>query len=161
MPTTDAALQSQIRNIEATHDRTMRAWFTIIDRSRLTKHPDVIAMLKTQPGIAHDRAAPVPTGDPTALLYNSPAPRPASTATRSTTGSSRPTTRLRTDSHRRHCSACSAAYFSLAVPGREPTRYDSPLPPRHPSEAPVTAARRGFRHAFRWQASGYDAENHL
>jgi hypothetical protein len=80
MTNTDAALASQIRNIEATYNRTMPEWFTIIDGSGLTKHPDVIALLKDQYGIAHGAAhrisllyrqhtTPAPTGDPVDLLY--------------------------------------------------------------------------------------------
>jgi Domain of unknown function (DUF5655)/Domain of unknown function (DUF4287) len=80
MTNTDAALASQVRNIEATYNRTMAQWFTIIDGSRLSKHPDVIALLKDQYGITHGAAhrisllyrqhtTPAPTGDPVDLLF--------------------------------------------------------------------------------------------
>jgi len=44
----DAALQSQIRNIEATYGKPLDHWFTVIDASGLTKHNEVVAMLKAE-----------------------------------------------------------------------------------------------------------------
>ena len=34
----DAAVQSQIRNIEATYDKPLDHWFAVIDASDLAKH---------------------------------------------------------------------------------------------------------------------------
>jgi hypothetical protein len=52
----DAALQSQIRNIEATYGKPLGHWFTVIDASGLTKHNQVVAMLKADHGLAHGAA---------------------------------------------------------------------------------------------------------
>ena len=52
----DAALQSQIRNIEATYGKPLDHWFAVIDASGLTKHNQVVAMLKTDHGLAHGAA---------------------------------------------------------------------------------------------------------
>jgi hypothetical protein len=52
----DAALQSQIRNIEATYGKPLDHWFAVIDASGLTKHNQVVAMLKSEHGLAHGAA---------------------------------------------------------------------------------------------------------
>ncbi|MDR3036264.1 MAG: DUF4287 domain-containing protein [Kitasatospora sp.] len=52
----DAALQSQIRNIETTYGQPLDHWFAIIDASGLTKHNQVVAMLKADHGLAHGAA---------------------------------------------------------------------------------------------------------
>jgi hypothetical protein len=52
----DAALQSQIRNIETTYGKPIDHWFAVIDTSGLTKHIEVVAMLKTDHGLAHGAA---------------------------------------------------------------------------------------------------------
>jgi hypothetical protein len=77
-----AALQTQIRNIEATYGKPLDHWFAIIDASGLTKHNEVVAMLKSDYGLAHGAAhrisllarqrdagaAPVPS-EPADALY--------------------------------------------------------------------------------------------
>ncbi|MBO0832102.1 MAG: DUF4287 domain-containing protein [Actinobacteria bacterium] len=52
----DAALQSQIRNIETTYRKPVSHWFAVIDESGLTKHNEVVSMLKTKHGLAHGAA---------------------------------------------------------------------------------------------------------
>ena len=52
----DAALLSQIRNLEATYGKPLDHWFAVIDASGLTKHNEVVAMLKTDHGLAHGAA---------------------------------------------------------------------------------------------------------
>jgi hypothetical protein len=52
----DAALQSQIRNIEITYGKPLDHWFAVIDASCLTKHNQVVAMLKADHGLAHGAA---------------------------------------------------------------------------------------------------------
>ena len=52
----DAALQSQIRNIETTYGKPLDYWFGVIDASGLTKHNEVVAMLKADHGLAHGAA---------------------------------------------------------------------------------------------------------
>src|SRR5690242_4428137 len=56
MATVEEALQTQIRNIEATYGRTMPEWFALIAASGLTKHTDVIAMLKREYAMTHGSA---------------------------------------------------------------------------------------------------------
>jgi hypothetical protein len=84
----DAALQSQIRNIETTYGKPLDHWFAVIDASGLTKHNQVVAMLKSDHGLAHgaahrvsllarqrdhaDLAAP---SDPADALYTGPKAR--------------------------------------------------------------------------------------
>jgi hypothetical protein len=79
----DAALQSQIRNIEATYGKPLDYWLAVIDASGLTKHTEVVAMLKAGHGLAHGAAhrvsliarqrhdAGVPS-DPAESLYAGP-----------------------------------------------------------------------------------------
>jgi Domain of unknown function (DUF4287)/Domain of unknown function (DUF5655) len=52
----DAALQTQIRNIETTYGKPLDHWFAVIDSSGLTKHNEVVAMLKSDHGLAHGAA---------------------------------------------------------------------------------------------------------
>jgi hypothetical protein len=52
----DAAVQSQIRNIEATYGKPLDHWFAVIDASGLAKHNQVVAMLKADHGLAHGAA---------------------------------------------------------------------------------------------------------
>ena len=50
------ALHSQIRNIETTYGKPLDHWFAVIDASGLTKHNEVVAMLKAGHGLAHGAA---------------------------------------------------------------------------------------------------------
>src|SRR6516162_10834829 len=52
----DKALQSQIRNIETTYGKPLDHWFAVIDASGLSKHNEVVAMLKADHGLAHGAA---------------------------------------------------------------------------------------------------------
>src|SRR4051794_36479505 len=56
MATVDEALQTQIRNIEVTYGKPMPEWLAIIAASGMTKHTDVVAMLKTTYGMTHGAA---------------------------------------------------------------------------------------------------------
>lgn len=56
MTTVAQGLQAQIRNIEADYGRSMDEWVAIIRASKLTKHPEVVAMLKTRYGLKHGAA---------------------------------------------------------------------------------------------------------
>jgi hypothetical protein len=81
----DAALQSQIRNIEATYGQPLDHWFRVIDASGLAKHTEIVAMLKADHGLAHGAAhrvsllarqrndvAATPSADPADALYAGP-----------------------------------------------------------------------------------------
>src|SRR5262244_1063959 len=56
MATVEQGLQAQIRNIEATYGKPMSEWVAIISASGLTKHTDVVAMLKKDYGMTHGAA---------------------------------------------------------------------------------------------------------
>src|SRR3954452_5830448 len=51
-----SALQTQLRNIEATYGKPIEHWFTVIRASGIRKHTDVVAMLKADHGLAHGAA---------------------------------------------------------------------------------------------------------
>jgi hypothetical protein len=56
MATVDQGLQAQIRNIEASYGKPMSEWIAIISASGLTKHTDVVTMLKNDYGMTHGAA---------------------------------------------------------------------------------------------------------
>jgi hypothetical protein len=56
MATVEEGLQAQIRNIEATYGKPMSEWLAIIAASGLTKHTEVVAMLKNDYGMTHGAA---------------------------------------------------------------------------------------------------------
>jgi hypothetical protein len=56
MATVEEGLQAQIRNIEATYGKPMGEWLAIVAGSGLTKHTEVVAMLKKDYGMAHGAA---------------------------------------------------------------------------------------------------------
>src|SRR6516164_6675038 len=84
MATVEEGLQAQIRNIEATYGKPMDEWLAIIAASGLTKHTEIIAMLKRGYGMTHGAAhrvalvarqamagpaVPGQDGDPAGVLY--------------------------------------------------------------------------------------------
>jgi hypothetical protein len=84
MATVQQGLQAQIRNIEATYGKPISDWIAIISASGLTKHTDVVAMLKNDYGMTHgaahrvslvareqtaEAAAAGQGGDPVSALY--------------------------------------------------------------------------------------------
>src|SRR5215472_5418771 len=84
MATVQQGLQAQIRNIEATYGKPMSEWIAIISASGLTKHTDVVSMLKKDYGMTHgaahrvslvareqaaETAAAGPGSDPVSALY--------------------------------------------------------------------------------------------
>jgi hypothetical protein len=56
MADVDTALQSQIRNIESAYGKKLADWFGVIDQSGLTKHTEIVAMLKVTHGMTHGAA---------------------------------------------------------------------------------------------------------
>jgi hypothetical protein len=82
MATVEQGLQSQVRNIEATYGRSIDEWIELIDASGLTRHGQIVAMLKADYGLSHGAANRVAlvaiearkpaaaTTDPEADLYS-------------------------------------------------------------------------------------------
>jgi hypothetical protein len=56
MVSVEEGLQAQIRNIEAAYGKPMADWLAIIAASGLTKHTEVVAMLKGDYGMTHGAA---------------------------------------------------------------------------------------------------------
>ena len=56
MASVEDGIAAQIRNIEARYGRPLPGWFGIIAASGLTKHTEVVAMLKADHGMAHGAA---------------------------------------------------------------------------------------------------------
>ena len=56
MASVEEGIATQIRNIEARYGRPLPEWFGIIAASGLTKHTEVVAMLKADYGMAHGAA---------------------------------------------------------------------------------------------------------
>src|SRR5260370_14256468 len=53
MSTVDEGLETQIRNIEQQYGKPLSEWIALIKESGLTKHTDMVAMLKSQYGMSH------------------------------------------------------------------------------------------------------------
>jgi|SRR5215831_3768011 len=71
MATAEEGIEAQIRNIEARYGRPMPEWLALVAASGLTKHTEVVAMLKAEHGMAHGAAHRV-------SLLSRQAPAPAS-----------------------------------------------------------------------------------
>lgn len=56
MPTVEEGIQTQLRNIEREYGRPIDELVAIVVESRLTKHNDVVAMLKQRYGMSHGAA---------------------------------------------------------------------------------------------------------
>jgi hypothetical protein len=52
----DEALESQIRHSEATYGKPLSAWIALIAESGLTKHTEIMALLKNEYGMSHGSA---------------------------------------------------------------------------------------------------------
>jgi len=88
MSTVDEGLEAQIRTIEQRYGKLLSEWIAIVRESGLTKHTDIVAMLKSQYGMSHGsahrvalkareadaasmvKAAEASGRDPAALLYS-------------------------------------------------------------------------------------------
>ncbi len=88
MSTVDEGLEAQIRTIEQRYGKPLNEWIAIVKESGLTKHTDIVAMLKSQYGMSHGsahrvalkareadaasivKAAEASGRDPAALLYS-------------------------------------------------------------------------------------------
>jgi len=56
MSTVDEGLEAQIRNIEQRYGKPLGEWIALVKESGLTKHTDIVAMLKSQYGMSHGSA---------------------------------------------------------------------------------------------------------
>lgn len=56
MPTVEDGIAAQLRNIEATYGRSIDDWVGIVNASGLSKHSEVVAMLKAKYGLKHGAA---------------------------------------------------------------------------------------------------------
>jgi hypothetical protein len=56
MASVEDGIAAQVRNIEARYGRPLSEWFGLIAASGLTKHTEVVAMLKADYGMAHGAA---------------------------------------------------------------------------------------------------------
>jgi Domain of unknown function (DUF5655)/Domain of unknown function (DUF4287) len=84
MASVEDGIAAQIRNIEARYGRPLPEWFGIIAASGLTKHTEVVAMLKADHGMAHGAAHRVSllsrqAAVPDAALASATASGPATT----------------------------------------------------------------------------------
>ena len=83
MASVEDGIAAQVRNIEARYGRSLPEWFGLIAASGLTKHSEVVAMLKADYGMAHGAAHRVSllsrqAAAPAASAPAAPAPVPAS-----------------------------------------------------------------------------------
>jgi Domain of unknown function (DUF5655)/Domain of unknown function (DUF4287) len=56
MSTVDEGIQAQIRNIERQYGKPLGEWIALIKESGLTKHTEIVALLKSQYGMSHGSA---------------------------------------------------------------------------------------------------------
>jgi len=56
MPTVEQGIQSQLRNIEKEYGRSIDELVAVVAKSGLTKHNEVVAMLKERYGMRHGAA---------------------------------------------------------------------------------------------------------
>jgi hypothetical protein len=56
MATPDPQTQSMIKNLEETTGQSLASWVTIVAKSKLEKHGEIVTLLKTKHGITHGYA---------------------------------------------------------------------------------------------------------
>src|SRR5258707_8838840 len=56
MSSVDEGLEAQIRNIEQQYGKPLGEWIALIRESGITKHTEIVAMLKSQYGMSHGSA---------------------------------------------------------------------------------------------------------
>ncbi len=56
MARAEDGLAAQIRNIEHTYGKPINDWIELIEASGLSRHPEIVAMLKTGHGMTHGAA---------------------------------------------------------------------------------------------------------
>ncbi|HEY7201635.1 MAG TPA: DUF5655 domain-containing protein [Candidatus Dormibacteraeota bacterium] len=77
MPTPEAGIESQLRNIEKTYGRSIDELVAVVAESGLTRHGDVVAMLKERLGMTHGAAHRVSLVARERLAVPSSQPAPA------------------------------------------------------------------------------------
>ena len=103
MASVEDGIAAQIRNIEARYGRPLPEWFGIIAASGLTKHTEVVAMLKADYGMAHGAAHRISLLSRRGVASRPPRfrPRRVRWPTRCTPGRRRPCGHCTTSSWRR------------------------------------------------------------
>jgi hypothetical protein len=81
MATAEEGIATQIRNIEARYGKTMAQWSAIVAASGLTRHQDVVALLKTEHGLPHGAAHRVSLTARQQASHNQASPGQASPTT--------------------------------------------------------------------------------
>jgi hypothetical protein len=81
MATAEEGIATQIRNIEARYGKTMAQWSAIVAASGLTRHQDVVALLKTEHGLPHGAAHRVSLTARQQASHNQASPGQASSTT--------------------------------------------------------------------------------
>ena len=56
MTTPEEGIATQIRNIEQTYGKPIGAWIDLVNTSGLSRHPEIVAMLKADYGLTHGAA---------------------------------------------------------------------------------------------------------
>jgi hypothetical protein len=56
MATVEQGLRSQLRNIETAYGRSIDEWIELIKASGVSRHGEIVAMLKTEHGLSHGAA---------------------------------------------------------------------------------------------------------
>jgi hypothetical protein len=81
MATAEEGIATQIRNIETRYGKTMAQWSAIVAASGLTRHQDVVALLKTEHGLPHGAAHRVSLTARQQASHNQASPGQAGPAT--------------------------------------------------------------------------------
>ena len=81
MATAEEGIATQIRNIEARYGKTMAQWSAIVAASGLTRHQDVVGLLKAEHGLPHGAAHRISLTARQQSTPGSATPGPASPAT--------------------------------------------------------------------------------
>jgi hypothetical protein len=76
MASVEEGIASQIRNIESDYGKPIGAWIELVSASGLTKHAQIVAMLKAEHGMRHGAAHRVAL-----LVLTTDQPAPPNTAT--------------------------------------------------------------------------------
>ena len=110
MASVEEGIATQIRNIEARYGRPLPEWFGIIAASGLTKHTEVVAMLKADYGMAHGAAHRV------SLLSRQAASGASAPASGPATASPGEVADALSAGRRRPCARCTTSSWRWSTP---------------------------------------------